>query len=96
MWFFFLFPASVNQRMVTNVITDGGNLHLSLHLVSSGCWTADNVDVLERYPGVFPFRHDSGFEDNFGARFAGQVITQRAGNVFWIDGGEPQVGCVGK
>ena len=96
MQLFLLFPASMDQRMVTNVIADGCSLDLVLHLVSSDCWPTDNVDIFERYSGVFPLRHDSGFEDDFGTGFGGQIIAQRAGNIFWADNGEPQVDQIGK
>ena len=95
MWFFFVFPASVNQWVVNDVIANGGSLNLILQPFSSDCWATDNVDIFERYPGVFPLRHDSRFEDNLDTSFCGQIVAQSAGNILWING-EPRVYHVGK
>ena len=34
-------------------------------------WSPSNIDVLERYPGVLPLRHNRGFEHNSNAAFCG-------------------------
>ena len=95
MLFFLLFPASMNEWMVTNIVTDGGSLGPALRVVSGNCWATNDVNIFERYPRVFPLGDNGRFKDYFGASFGGQIITQRAGDVLWVDGGESRVNRVG-
>ena len=93
--FFLLFPASVNEWMVTNVVANGGSLGPAWRLVSDNRWATNNVNIFKRYPRVFPLGDNGRFKDYFGASFGGQIIAQRAGDILWIDGGESRVNRVG-
>jgi len=95
MLFFLLFPASMNEWMVTNVVANGGSLDPALGLVLGNRWATNNVDIFKRYPRVFPLGDNGRFKDYFRAGFCGQIIAQCAGDVLWIDGGESRVKRVG-
>lgn len=77
--------------MIANVIADSSRLSPTLRRVSGDGWAAHNVNIFERYPGVFPLRYNSGFEDNLGTSLCGQVTAQRVGNRLLFDNSQPQV-----
>jgi len=95
MLFFLLFPVSVNEWMVTNVVANGGSLGPASRFVSVNRWAANNINIFKRYPRVFPLGDNGRFKDYFGAGFGSQIIAQRAGDVLWIGGGESRVNWAG-